>query len=215
MHNMTRYDVEEILMLGGVEAQLGQLCPEGQFRDAQGNCVSEPPPQPCPPGSIWSEGIQTCVMCPADTVWDEGKSECVPMDPSHPLTPPGFVAPGAVPVVPSAWKIDAQPYARYTLQWGDTYVGLSATYLGEGARWKEIWNLNRAQHPDPDTIYVTQVINMPEEARQKLRRWLKGKKKGKPGELPVEPTYEEKVKGALPWILAAAVVAGGAYYLAS
>jgi len=208
-------ETEEILMLSGVD--MGSLCAEDEYFDVvEGRCAKIPydpqPPAPEVPDPICEPGwINRGGACVCDGTVDESGA-CIT---STPQLPPGFVAPGAVPVVITAWDLEAQPYALYTLQWGDTYVGLSATYLGDGARWKEIWNLNRSQHPDPDKIYVSQTINMPDEAREKMKRWLKGGKKGKPGELPDEPTLPEKARSAAPWIIAAAALAAGGYYLMS
>lgn len=205
-------------MMAGVDLGQASACGEDEFySELLDMCIPMPlgPTEPQPPavpdpicGPGWTNDGGACVC--DGTV--DASGACIT---STPQIPEGFIAPGAVPVVITAWDADAQPYAQYTLQWGDTYVGLSATYLGDGARWKEIWNLNRAQHPDPDTIYVSQTINMPDEARDKFKRWLKGGQKGKPGELPAEPTTTEKVRSAAPWIIAAAVAAGGIYYLTS
>lgn len=207
-------DFEEVLMLNGIElGELGQAsaCAEDEYySELLDMCIPIPlwpdsPPPPDVPSPI----------CEPPFVLSESGYSCVLPDPTEPQTPPGFVAPGAVPVVVAAWDLEAQPYALYTLQWGDTYVGLSATYLGDGARWKEIWNLNRTQHPDPDTIYVSQTINMPDEARDKLKRWLQGPKKDLPGKLPDQPTPTERVRSMAPWLLAAAALAAGGYYLVS
>jgi hypothetical protein len=219
-------DAELYYLTSGVVAQLGQVtpCAEDEFRNPQtGECQAypwqpdpaDPTADPCPEGSVFSHAIQSCVACPPGTVWDEGITSCQPLDPDAPLLPPGFVAPGAVDVRPANWDLDSEPYATYKLAWGDTYVGLSATYLGDGARWREIWDLNRAQHPNPDQIGVAQIVNMPDEARDKMRRWLRGKRKGLPGELPKAEPAAEKLKRAAPYLLVGAVAAAGIYYVAS
>lgn len=74
--------------------------------------------------------------------------------------------PGSVPVVASAWNFETHP-ATYEAQQGDTFTGLAKTYLPSsppGVRWKEIWNLNRDTHPNPDRIGVGDVLNMPDDA---------------------------------------------------
>lgn len=226
MREQLENDAELFFLTNGVVAQLGQAtpCAEDEYRNpATGQCEpyqwgpEEPDPtaDPCPPGSIYSHAAQSCVECGPGLVWDEGITSCVPIDPNAPQLPPGFVAPGAVDVRPANWDLDAEPHATYKLAWGDTYVGLSATYLGEGARWREIWDLNRALHPNPDQIGVAQVIDMPDEARDKMRRWLRGKRGGLPGELPKAEPTAEKIKRAAPYLLVGALAAGAIYYVAS
>ena len=83
--------------------------------------------------------------------------------------PPGFVTPGAVAVRPGNWDLTKDP-AIYTIHAGDTYAGLAETYLGNGARYPEIWNLNRSQHPNPDRIIAGDRIKMPAEARDRFKR---------------------------------------------
>jgi hypothetical protein len=111
--------------------------------------------------------------------------------------PPGFVAPGAVAIRPGNWDTSHKPFALYTLAPGDTYTGLAKTYLDNGSRWREIWDLNRAQHPNPDRIFAGQRINMPDEAKRIFQ-----KKSGQAG-------------GMLPWLIGGALLAAGAAYMAS
>lgn len=98
--------------------------------------------------------------------------------------PAGFVRPGEVPVRPGNWELDHKPHALYTLAPGDTYTGLAATYLGNGSRWRELWDLNRGLHPSPDVIYAGQRINMTDEAKNDLK-----KKTGQDGLFGIPYTY--------------------------
>jgi hypothetical protein len=93
--------------------------------------------------------------------------------------------PGAVPVRPGNWNLDAKPFATYKIASGDTFVGLAATYLGDGGRWKDIWQTgsNQQQFPSPDSITHTGPLDMPDEARDKLIAFLKLP----PEERPAQP----------------------------
>lgn len=128
--------------------------------------------------------------------------------------PPGFVAPGAVPVRPDNWDTEAQPHALYRVALGDTLVGLAATYLGDGGRWREIWNVQTDQvraSNTPDSLRVTQ-LRMPDEARDNLLVWIdRGKPTGtKPGE--TRPSEVEKIAAKIPGgrktLIAGAVIGG-------
>lgn len=125
--------------------------------------------------------------------------------------PPGWVAPGAVPVYVDAWDTTDDP-ALYTIQGGDTLVGLAATYLGDGARWKEIWNYQTADtrsRNSPDRITTTRVLQMPPEARDNFLNWIDRGKPGnkKPGE--VKPTVVDKVARSIPGGRTTLYVVGG------
>jgi len=133
-------------------------------------------------------------------------------------TPPGFVAPGAVPPRPEKWDLDHQPFAHLTLTYGDTLVGLAKTYLGAGGRWTEIWNTggNRSKIPDPDVIMTTGPLDMPEEARANMVNWLnKGQPPGSlPGNTPPETTIET-ARRKWPLIAGGAAVGLGVLYFAT
>jgi hypothetical protein len=64
----------------------------------------------------------------------------------------------------------------YIVQPGDTLVAIAARYLGDGARWPEIWRLNQPRYAnrDPDVIYPGDEFVMPPEA---VPPWL-----GAPGQ---------------------------------
>lgn len=126
--------------------------------------------------------------------------------------PPGFVAPGAVPVVLAAWDLDATP-PRYQLQNGDTFVGLAATYLGDGGRWLELWQAQtpnyRASHT-ADAIFAGEIVNMTKEAADNLRSWIdKGEPPGStPGQIATQKKVDKMRGGGVPtWAKYAAGVA--------
>lgn len=112
--------------------------------------------------------------------------------------------PGAVPVRPENWDLDSEPYATYKIAAGDTFYGLAATYLGTGARWNEIYSTgrNRTIIPNPNDIRTQGPIDMPAEARDRMRAWLKGDRKGKPGDLTDKQVVAAN-KSKAPYIAAA------------
>ncbi len=59
-----------------------------------------------------------------------------------------------------------QPPNLYVVQAGDTLVAIAERYLGDGARWTEIWQLNQARYQgrSPDLIYPGDTFEMPPEA---------------------------------------------------
>lgn len=178
MHN---YNAElGALMLGQVdEDPCAGLPPEMVYNPTTDRC--EWPAQACPGAERWNAEIGAC-MCPPGTTPTGIVGEC-----KGAATP---TTPGAVPVVCGAWD-----GSNYRLQAGDTYVGLAATYLGDGARWQEIWTLNKSQHPNPSVIFAGQVIKMPASAEKTKAK--------KCGELP------PSIKKALPWVLIGVVGAVG------
>lgn len=51
--------------------------------------------------------------------------------------------------------------STYTVRAGDTLAAIAVRYLGSANRWTEIYQLNRAQIQDPNTIQPGQVLEMP------------------------------------------------------
>lgn len=49
----------------------------------------------------------------------------------------------------------------YTVKKGDTLWAISKKYLGDGARYMEIYNANKGIIKDPNLIYVGQVLTIP------------------------------------------------------
>ena len=68
----------------------------------------------------------------------------------------------APPPGPTVWEAPN----IYHVQPGDYLVKIAATYLGDGARWPEIWALNKHRYPgrSPDELYVGDTLVMPPEA---------------------------------------------------
>lgn len=200
-----QYDLELETMMSGIAADLGDVdgyeappveltttCPPGSVSDGQGGCIYELPP------------VEITETPPGTGPYGE--------------TPPGFVAPGAVPPRPEKWDLEAQPFALLTVSTGDTLVGLSATYLGDGARWREIWDTgwNRQKFPSPDKLDNPGPLQMPDEARANMVNWLnKGQPPGTlPGKLPPE-TLIEKGKRSWPLLVAGGLVIAGVAVVAT
>ena len=49
----------------------------------------------------------------------------------------------------------------YEVQKGDTLSKIAQRVLGDASRWKEIWEINKAQIPNPDLIHPGQQLTMP------------------------------------------------------
>ncbi|WP_437291129.1 LysM peptidoglycan-binding domain-containing protein [Sorangium sp. So ce406] len=80
-----------------------------------------------------------------------------------PEPPPAPPRPVALP------PIDARLWVApdvYVVQSGDTLVRIAARYLGDGARWREIWALNQERYAgrSPDVIFPGDTLVMPPEA---------------------------------------------------
>jgi predicted chitinase len=54
--------------------------------------------------------------------------------------------------------------ATYTVRPGDTLSGIAQAVLGDGNRWREIWDLNKDQITDPNIIHAGQVLKLPNGA---------------------------------------------------
>lgn len=53
------------------------------------------------------------------------------------------------------------PYSPYTVARGDSLTSISRRHFGDGRRWRDIYELNRDQLPDPDAVRVGQVLRIP------------------------------------------------------
>lgn len=53
------------------------------------------------------------------------------------------------------------PARTYTVVPGDTLWGIAQKFLGNGARWPEIWNMNQDKIANPNLITVGQVLRIP------------------------------------------------------
>lgn len=77
-------------------------------------------------------------------------------DTSKPSTArPTEAVPPSKPVQPNVSSVS------YTIKGGDTLWDISTRYLGNGARYPEIYNANRSIIKDPHWIYPGQVISIP------------------------------------------------------
>jgi len=89
-------------------------------------------------------------------------------DVKRPATGSGW--PPAAKPVKAAWNKDG----TYRLQEGDTISGLSKTYLGDFARWREIWKAQTPTflkaHPTADKVRAGEVLQMPAEAQKNARK---------------------------------------------
>lgn len=67
----------------------------------------------------------------------------------------------------TAWTVparetDSSPsYSTYTVVKGDCLWNIAKKYLGSGARWTEIYQLNKDKISNPNLIYPGQVLTMP------------------------------------------------------
>ncbi|MCC6579570.1 MAG: LysM peptidoglycan-binding domain-containing protein [Phycisphaeraceae bacterium] len=62
---------------------------------------------------------------------------------------------------PSAKPATAKPVNTYTIRTGDTLVTISRVTLGDGKHWRRIYELNRDQLSDPDSIEVGMTLKVP------------------------------------------------------
>lgn len=91
-------------------------------------------------------------------------TEYVPVDPSFLPAAPAEAARARQQATPTSWKLrqlnGAAPQSRtHTVQRGDTLWKIAAQYLGNGARYREIADLNGLR--DPNVIKVGQVLKVP------------------------------------------------------
>ena len=125
--------------------------------------------------------------------------------------------PGAVPVRLENWDLAGEPFATYIIASGDTLSGLAITYLGDGTRWDEIWNTggNKAKFPNPNVLDSIGPLDMPEEARDRMKAFIsKGKPPGTtPGQIkPSEvKAIKERPTKIVVGVVAAVALAGTAF----
>jgi nucleoid-associated protein YgaU len=81
------------------------------------------------------------------------------------LAPAGEAKPGAKPVSPPA---EAQPGAKpvgrahtYVVEKGDTLYSIAAKVLGNGNRWREIFELNKDKFAKPEDLKVGMELKLP------------------------------------------------------
>lgn len=112
---------------------------------------------------------------------------------------PGDGYPPGVTASRSSWTEDEQ----YRLSSGETISGIARTYLGDPARWKEIWNLqptNLRMTRSADNVPVGTLLEMPEDAKKRAREL---------GVLGVSPDTKNGIKWAAAAAAAVLLVGGG------
>lgn len=126
--------------------------------------------------------------------------------------------PGAVQVRLENWDLAGEPFATYIIAPGDTFYGLAITYLGDGARAMEIYdtgNNHAIIGPDPNVIKTKGPIDMPEEARDRMKAFVsKGEPPGTtPGQIkPSEvKAIKERPTKIVVGVVAAVALAGTAF----
>lgn len=51
----------------------------------------------------------------------------------------------------------------YTVVAGDTLSKIAKRFYGDAAKWKSIWEANKAQIKNPDLIQIGQVLRIPQQ----------------------------------------------------
>jgi len=74
------------------------------------------------------------------------------------VLPPKGEAPVAAP---TAVAPVAAGRATYVVERGDTLINIARQVLGDGSRWREIYELNRDKLPDPNRLIPGTELRMP------------------------------------------------------
>lgn len=79
------------------------------------------------------------------------------------ITPaPAPAQPATATVKPAPRPTESAPKAvTYTVKSGDCLWNIAKKQLGDGSRWKEIYNLNKDKIKNPNLIYPNQSLTMP------------------------------------------------------
>ena len=88
-------------------------------------------------------------------------------DPRSDNNPGGSsLGPNAKPASSGASTVGTSPALGfgYEVQKGDTLSKIAKNVYGDASRWKEIWEMNKAQIPNPDLIHPGQQLTMPPRA---------------------------------------------------
>lgn len=102
---------------------------------------------------------QTIVIPPKETTPPTaagpaaGRPTETPREPSR-TTPPTTPTTGTG--TPSAAR------AVYVVEQGDSLISIARNVLGDGTRWREIYELNKSKIPNPDILYVGLKLQLPE-----------------------------------------------------
>jgi nucleoid-associated protein YgaU len=70
------------------------------------------------------------------------------------------------PVAPAAKASTAQAFRWYQVRPNDRYASIAREVLGDGARWREIHELNKDKFPNPDQIREGVRIKVPKSGRE-------------------------------------------------
>lgn len=73
-----------------------------------------------------------------------------------------LTAEGRGTVTPARSDHTAPRVTEYTVKRGDCLWNIAKKYLGDGARYKEIYELNRGKIRNPNLIYAGEVLRLPE-----------------------------------------------------
>jgi nucleoid-associated protein YgaU len=68
----------------------------------------------------------------------------------------------SVPAQPATPEEPAARRHTYVVEHGDTLIRIARNLLGDGARWREIYDLNRDQIPNPNVVPVGLELKIPE-----------------------------------------------------
>ena len=74
------------------------------------------------------------------------------------------ISPGMVLRLPGGAQTQAPPQtasSTYTVRPGDSLSKISGVILGSPGRWRELWNLNKTQVPNPNFVSVGMVLRAP------------------------------------------------------
>lgn len=76
--------------------------------------------------------------------------------------PPAPAQPATATVQPAPRPTDTAPKnSNYTVKSGDCLWNIAKKQLGDGSRWKEIYDLNKDKIKNPNLIYPNQSLTMP------------------------------------------------------
>jgi nucleoid-associated protein YgaU len=64
------------------------------------------------------------------------------------------------PAPPPSGRPEARPHT-YVIEQGDTLIGIARNILGNGNRWREIWDLNKEAIPNPDVLPIGAELKLP------------------------------------------------------
>jgi len=64
------------------------------------------------------------------------------------------------PAPPPGRRPEARPHT-YVIEQGDTLIGIARNILGDGNRWREIWELNQQAIPNPDVLPIGTELKLP------------------------------------------------------